>query len=197
MVVGCRIPGQCTLTPSRPSALSRRHSLHQALSTELRLNPPWVKGGRFSYRSASCVLIFSKVFAMHYRSCYLSVNLNLQGENSQPSTLKNGQPNSPGLLMMGEQRTTLPLPTTPPILNTFQSSGGTYSTPSVPPRSSDGQMAGEIVGGGQQLMHQTHYQAQILRLERELATVRRQASGCTDVSLVDSTSDRNAVLLSL
>ncbi len=36
----------------------------------------------------------------------------------------------------------------------------------------------------QQLMHQQHYQAQIQRLERELAAVRRQASGYADVSVV-------------
>ncbi|KAM3173271.1 hypothetical protein ACTXT7_012825, partial [Hymenolepis weldensis] len=107
---------------------------------------------------------------------------------SQPSTLKNGQPTTSGAALMMGDRSTLPLvaPQNPPFINTFHTSASGSNNGAIPTLS--GGSSSDGMDGShpqqQQLMNQQYYQEHIQRLERELEAVRRQVSKTADASQV-------------
>ncbi|VDM24365.1 unnamed protein product, partial [Hydatigera taeniaeformis] len=104
----------------------------------------------------------------------------------QPSPLKNGLPVLPEALAVSE-RSTLPLAVPPnsTLLNTLHSGVASFSI--APAGMGTAVVESTSVGGeGQQLMHQQYYQDRIQRLERELESVRRQASRHVDVSFINA-----------
>ncbi|VUZ48702.1 unnamed protein product, partial [Hymenolepis diminuta] len=110
-----------------------------------------------------------------------------QGE-SQPSTLKNGQPTTSGAALMMGDRSTLPLmaPQNPPFINTSHTSASGNNNGTIPILS--GGSSSDGMDGShpqqqqqQQLMNQQYYQEHIQRLERELEAMRRQVLKNVDV----------------
>ncbi|VDO00293.1 unnamed protein product [Rodentolepis nana] len=116
---------------------------------------------------------------------YLHLKSIVNKDESQPSTLKNGQPVISGASLMMGERSTLPIssPQNPPLMNAFHSSSSGNNNEIIPVISGGGSSDGMDASHQQpqQLMHQQYYHEHIQRLERELEAVRRQVSKNADV----------------